>query len=113
MNDPSNAPTPAAANGTQLLSKESWVRGLYMLLFAVFWMVAELVLLVVAGFQFVMMLFTGALNTNARELGNSLAQYVFQIAQFVTYNTEDKPYPFAPWPKPRGPAKAKSPRARQ
>ena len=113
MNDNTNTPTPAIANGTPLFSKDTWTRGLYMLLFAVFWMVAELVLLVVAGFQFAMALFTGTLNQNARDLGNSLGQYVFAIAQFVTYNSDDKPYPFAPWPKPQTAPKAKAPRARK
>ncbi|MGB1189467.1 MAG: DUF4389 domain-containing protein, partial [Pseudomonadales bacterium] len=40
----------------------TWGRGLYMLLFAVFYSVAEFVLVIVCVYQFVSGLITGALN---------------------------------------------------
>jgi hypothetical protein len=90
-----------------LRSKAIWTRGLTMLLFAVFWMVAEAVLLLVAVFQFGSTLLTGATNDNAARFGAALARYLFQIAQFVTYNSEERPFPFAPWPEPDSPAAAR------
>jgi hypothetical protein len=31
--------------------------------------------------------------------GHSLAQYTYEIIAYVTVNSEQVPYPFAPWPK--------------
>jgi hypothetical protein len=82
-------------------SKSIWIRGLFMLLFTLFWGVAEIVLAAVAVFQFGCVLFTGKPNDNATQLGNSIGQYIFQIAQFVTFNSEERPFPFTPWPEPK------------
>ena len=82
-------------------SKSIWLRGFFMLLFAVFYGVAEVVLVVVALFQFGCALFAGKPNDNATGFGNSVGQYIFQITQFVTFNTEQKPFPFSAWPEPK------------
>ena len=74
-----------------------------MLLFAVLYGVAEIVLAAVAIFQFGAALITGKPNDNATRFGNSLGQYIFQITQFVTFNTEVKPFPLSGWPEPRIP----------
>lgn len=86
---------------TNLKSKSVWLRGFFMVLFAVLYGVAEFVLAVVAIFQFGSALITGRPNNNAIRFGNSLGQYIFQIAQFVTFNAEVKPFPFSSWPEPR------------
>ena len=83
---------------TNLRSKSIWVRGLFMLLFAVLYGVAEIVLLVVAVFQFGHALITGRPNDNATAFGYALGRYIFDITRFVTFNIEDKPFPFSPWP---------------
>ena len=35
--------------------------------------------------------------------GDSLSQYLAQIGRFGTFNTDEKPWPFADWPTPRAP----------
>ena len=86
-----------------LKSKSIWLRGLFMLLFAVLYGVAEMVLAVVAVFQFGAALITGKPNDNVTRFGNSLGQYIFQITQFVTFNSEVKPFPLSNWPEPKIP----------
>ena len=76
-----------------------WLRGLYMLMFALFYSVAEFVLFAVVVFQFLFILFTGKNNPRLLRLGQSLATYIYQIIQFLTYNSDYHPYPFNPWPK--------------
>lgn len=76
-----------------------WIRGLYMLLFAIFYSLAEIVLFAVVIFQFALKLFTGETNERLRALGQSFATYIYQTIQFLNFNSEDKPYPFAAWPK--------------
>ena len=76
-----------------------WLRGLYMQMFALFYSVAEFVLFAAVIFQFLFILFTGKNNPRLLRLGQSLATYVYQILQFLTFNSDYQPYPFAEWPK--------------
>lgn len=76
-----------------------WKRALYMLLFALFYSVAEMVIFAVVIFQFLFKLVTGETNERLLDLGQSLATYVYQIVQFLNFNTENHPYPFGEWPQ--------------
>ena len=82
-----------------LKERKTWLRGLYMLLFAIFYAVAEIVITVVVIFQFLLALFTGKSNERLLKLGQSLSTYVYQILQFLTFNSDYHPYPFGAWPK--------------
>ena len=84
---------------THMKSKNIWMRGLFMLLFTVLYGVAEFVLAFVAVFQFGHALFTGQPNDNVTRFGYSVGRYIFEITLFVTFNTEEKPFPFSPWPE--------------
>ena len=77
----------------------TWVRGLYMLLFTVFSRIAEVVLFAVILFQFILKLLTGNTNERLRKLGQSMSTYIYQILQYLSFNTEVHPYPFGAWPK--------------
>ena len=85
--------------------RKTWLRGLYMLLFVIFYSVAEFVIFAVVVFQFVLTLFTAQTNDRLIKLGQSLSTYQYQILTFLTFNTNQHPYPFAPWPKGAPPAK--------
>ena len=82
----------------RLTSRDIWIRGLYMVFFGFAYSLAELVIVLVAIFQFVAILIAGHANENARRLGNNLSKYVYQVFQFQTFNTESRPFPFADWP---------------
>ncbi len=82
-----------------LKSQSTWMRGLYMLLYIIFSRIAEIVLGVVVLFQFLLKLFTGETNDRLLKLGQQLSTYLYQIFQFLTFNTEYHPYPFGAWPK--------------
>ena len=84
---------------TNIKSSSVWKRGFFMLLFAVFYGVAEFVLAVLAIFQFGSALFTGSANDKVARFGQTLARYIFEIVRFVTFNTEKKPFPFSDWPE--------------
>lgn len=81
-----------------LKQKKTWLRGLYMLLFAIFYSVAEIVILVVVVFQFLLALFTARTNARLVLFGKSLSTYVYQVMLYLTFNSEDKPFPFGEWP---------------
>ena len=81
-----------------LAKKQTWLRGLYMVLFAVIYSVAEMVIAAVAILQFLLTLVTGKTNSRLLQFGRSLSLYVYQIMLFLTFNQEELPYPFSEWP---------------
>ena len=89
-----------------LKSQSTWIRGLYMLLYVLFSRIAEIVLATIILFQFLLKLFTGETNDRLLKLGQSLSTYLYQIFQYLSFNTEYQPYPFGAWPK----GEPKSPR---
>jgi len=85
---------------TNLLSSKTWIRLVYMAFFAVCLQVAAFIMWVLVVLQFLFALITGADNTNLRKFGSSLSTFIFSALKFLTFNSEDKPFPFADWPKP-------------
>ncbi|MFJ3483702.1 DUF4389 domain-containing protein [Pseudomonas sp. NPDC090202] len=79
------------------------LRILWMLVFAVVWQVAELVLAITVLVQLVYRLFYGAPSLSVMSFGDSLSQFLAQIGRFGTFHTDQKPWPFADWPAPRAP----------
>ncbi|MDQ2075515.1 DUF4389 domain-containing protein [Marinimicrobium sp. ABcell2] len=102
---------------SNLTSGTHWLRLLFMVLFAFILYVAVIVMAAVVVLQFLFSLITGRDNRNLREFGQSLAQYIYQTLRFLTYNREDKPFPFDDWPATEEstappPASARKPRPR-
>jgi hypothetical protein len=87
-----------------LTAGDTWMRGLFILIFAVIYSIAEIVLTAVVVFQFLATLFTGGPNARLRAFGLSLAAFIYEIVAFMTFNSDDRPFPFGAWPegKPLG-----------
>ncbi|HET7308005.1 MAG TPA: DUF4389 domain-containing protein [Gammaproteobacteria bacterium] len=83
-----------------LQSKSTWLRLFNMVILAICFGIAETVAIAVVLFQFFTVLFTGQRNLNVVRLGSSLSQYLYQITRYMTYNTEERPFPFGRWPEP-------------
>ena len=83
---------------TNLQSKSTWVRVLYMLLFVLAYSAAEFVLGITVVIQVVIKLVTGSLNENLKAFGKQISLYIYDVLQFLTFNSEDKPFPFDEWP---------------
>jgi len=83
-----------------LTASETWIRGFFILLCIFLLVIARVVTGAVVVIQFLFTVFTGQTNDNLRYFGASLASFVYQSLLFVTYNSNDKPFPFAPWPVP-------------
>lgn len=84
---------------SNLLSSKHWLRLAFMLLFAAVLQIASIVMWVIVIVQFLFSLITGADNSNLRKFGYSLSVYIFHIFKFLTYSSEEKPFPFADWPQ--------------
>jgi hypothetical protein len=80
-------------------SRSTWLRLLFMLIYYILISLASLVgtFVVVVGFFWV--LFTGEVNQQLRQVGQGIASYIYEIVRYLTYNTEEKPFPFGrDWP---------------
>ena len=75
------------------------LRVLWMLLFFVVWQVAEIALWLIALVQLIRHAITGSPCNRLREWGDSLSRYAQQVARFMTYASEEKPWPLAAWPQ--------------
>jgi hypothetical protein len=61
--------------------------------------VSRVVVTAVVILQFFWVLFTGENNENLQNLGKALAVYTYQIVLYLTFNTEERPFPFdLNWP---------------
>ena len=78
-----------------------------MILFTILYCIAETVMGIVAFIQVIFALFTGGPNQRLLDLGQNLATYIYQIIQFLTFNSEQRPYPMDSWPT--GPPKDEAP----
>jgi hypothetical protein len=59
---------------------------------------SRVVLVAVVVIQFGFVLITGERNQKLLDFGATLGKFIYQILQFVTFNSEEKPFPFADWP---------------
>ncbi len=77
----------------------SWIRVLFMLGFvAVLYLVIAPIVLVLSVVQALFSLLTGESNYNLRRFGKAIAEYVQQILHYLSFNSHDKPFPFADFP---------------
>ncbi len=81
-----------------ITARSTWLRGFFMLLFAVAYGVAEILLLVTVVFQFLCLLVTGKTVERLLIFGDNLSRYFYQIIRYLTFNTEERPFPFSDWP---------------
>ncbi len=82
----------------RLSNPSLWKRALYMLIFSIIRALAEGVVTLVAIFQFITLLVTGSANEPLLKFGTNLSAYIYQIMQFLTFNTEEYAFPFSDWP---------------
>ncbi len=75
----------------------TWKRIVFMLIYAVIDSLVRLLLWLVVLLQVGSVLLTGVTNVNILNFGRSLATYHYHILLFLTFNTEQLPFPFSDW----------------
>lgn len=75
-----------------------WMRGVFMLLMGFALQVCGTVIFIVSVIQFVMTLLTDTPNARLVLFGRSLGRYLQQLVNFLTFVTEEIPFPFNDWP---------------
>lgn len=79
---------------------EAWVRVFFILVFAFIYGVVNWVLAAVVLVQACWSLITTQTSERLRRFGASLGEYLRQIVRFLTYNSDNMPFPFDEWPEP-------------
>jgi len=83
---------------TATKKRKIWVRGLFMILMIFAYHLSGTLLFVVATLQFATTLLNKVPNARLLSFGRSLGSYIQQIAYFLTFFSEDVPFPFSDWP---------------
>ena len=83
----------------QYEGKEGWMRVLFVAIFWVVFYLTQLVLAAVVIAQCLFTLISGKPNQHLLKFGDSMSRYVQEILQYVTFNTDQRPFPFNDFPK--------------
>ncbi|HEX2529869.1 MAG TPA: DUF4389 domain-containing protein [Burkholderiaceae bacterium] len=75
-----------------------WLRGLIMILMALILELCGTLLCIIAVLQFVIALLNHKPNARLMSFGRSLGRYIQQIAGFLTFASDEEPFPFSDWP---------------
>ena len=79
-------------------TRDVWMRGLFMLLLVIGFTIGQWLLNVLAIVQFLWLLFAREPNQLLARFGNSLSIWLAEIGRFLSCATDDKPFPWRPWP---------------
>ncbi len=79
-----------------------WLRLIPMIILAISLWLALHVLFLVAAIQFIWVAINDEPNENLLRFGDSLSKWMRDTAAFLSYKTEDKPFPWKGWPEGEG-----------
>ena len=79
--------------------KNVLIRWIFMLLFIIISRIIDAIVVLISVFQLFYTLVMRKPNNNVMSFGKDLSLYLAEIVQFLSYNTETKPWPFSPWPQ--------------
>jgi hypothetical protein len=88
-------PAPGGETG---VSNEALSRIFHSLVLAFFAWLALWVFAMVTVVQWGFLLFTGSINANLKGFLAEVVHYITQVLRYLAFQTEEKPFPFAPWP---------------
>ena len=76
-----------------------WRRALWMLIMALAWHVASTVMFFMAVLQWLLIFLNRQPNLRLKAWGLSLGLYQSSISRYLSFNTEEIPFPFSDWPR--------------
>ena len=86
------------ASDTPVMHRNLWVRALMMILMGLAYQLAGTLLFCLALIQFLLTLLNDEPNARLMVFGCSLGRFQGQIANFLSFATEQPPFPFSDWP---------------
>ena len=79
--------------------QSGWKRVIFVALFWVIFYFSQIVAAVVTVAQCVFVLVTNKPNQQLLKFGDSLGKYIHDILRYITFNSDQQPFPFADFPK--------------
>ncbi len=86
------------AGQTTVAQGRDWPRAGFSLVFLILFSAGQTVFTALAIVQLVWFLITKAPNPFLQKFGPTLGQWLSDVSRFVFMDTEEKPFPWAPWP---------------
>ncbi|MCD4702564.1 MAG: DUF4389 domain-containing protein [Candidatus Aegiribacteria sp.] len=83
-------------NTAQRDFSDDLIRGLFMIIYFVVARFVSMLVTFIALFQFICTMINRKPNDNLKNFGKDLSIYAAEIIQFLSYNTDRKPWPFSP-----------------
>lgn len=74
------------------------IRIIYIIFYYFIFGLSHILLFLVAIVQTALNLFSDGPNLNLQQFSASLGEYLKQIADYVGYVSDEKPFPFSDWP---------------
>lgn len=88
----------ASGLGSHVRDQHTWLRFVFLLVFGAAFYLSSILIFAVSVFQFLAKLFSGDSFKGLSDFGDNLATYQAQTTRFLTFATDEKPFPFAPFP---------------
>lgn len=83
----------------QFRGQSAWKRVIFVALFWVIFYFTQIIVAVVTVAQCLFVLVTNNPNQQLLKFGDSLGKYIHDILRYVTFNSDQQPFPFADFPK--------------
>jgi len=78
--------------------KDTWLRFMYLVVFGVAFYLSVTLTFATSIFQFLAKLFSGSAFKGLSDFGDNLAAYQGQVTRYLTFASDEKPFPFAQFP---------------
>lgn len=75
-------------------NKDTWLRGLFILLFCVIMYVLLGLISLLTVFQFVHKIFKGSVNMHVSQFSARVINYTMQVLKYIMFQLEERPFPF-------------------
>ncbi|MEE3003689.1 MAG: DUF4389 domain-containing protein [Pseudomonadota bacterium] len=73
-------------------------RLIYTIIFIFIYSIIKPIIIIITILQFVHVFVKSEKQPYLLDIGHSLAQYSYEIISFLTFNSEEIPFPFSSWP---------------
>lgn len=99
VSDDQNAEQDPPDIESNLKSRSTWMRFLFMIVLGAIYMISRAVVFAVVLLQFLFALLAARPNEKLTSLGHALAVYTCEIIDYLTYYSDERPFPFdKDWP---------------
>lgn len=79
-------------------SENLLLRLLWSVLYLIVWSISESLIFILCAAQFLFCLISGAPNEYLQDFGRQLGQFMAQIVDYLSFSSNERPFPFKSWP---------------